>query len=68
MMYLIEFEFADRTQLDRTIALTRVDAERRAHRLVDDGTAQFARLIPIRLGRAILIRRSERVAQNGGSK
>ena len=58
-MYLIEYEFADRTQLDRTIALTRAEAERRAHRLVDDGTAQLARLIPIRRGRAISIKRRE---------
>lgn len=52
-LYILEIEFPDRRQLDRTIALSRSEAMSRAHRLVDDGTVLAVRLIPLRAGRPI---------------
>jgi hypothetical protein len=54
--YLIEFEFPDRRQIDRTIALTRIEAENRARRLIGSGIARAARLIPLHHGRPIIVK------------
>jgi hypothetical protein len=65
-IYLIEFQFVDRRQVDRVVALSRAEGQRRAHRVVDEGIALSARLIPLKSGRATVVRPPVRIWKSDG--
>jgi hypothetical protein len=52
-VYLLEFQFPDRRQVDHTVAFSRREAEARAQRLLQKGLVAAAWIIPLRRGRSI---------------